>query len=71
MPTELSDFGATDRMNEDKLTEYLNSLRTTSKLKNEMEDELLNEILQQEQEDEKNYKELCERINNYRKKKEL
>ena len=54
-------------MNEDKLTEYLNSLTTTSKLKDEMEDELLNEILQQEQEDEKNYKELRERINNYRK----
>ena len=67
MPTELSDFGATDRMNEDKLTEYLNSLATTSKLKDEMEDESLNEKLQQEQEDEKNYKELCERINNYRK----
>ena len=67
MLTELSDFGATDRMNEDKLTEYLNSLTTTSKLKNEMEDELLNEILQQEQEDEKNYKELRERINNYHK----
>ena len=67
MPTGLSDFGATDRMNEDKLTEYLNSLTTTSKLKEEMEDELLNEILQQEQEDEKNYKELRERINNYRK----
>ena len=67
MPTGLSDFGATDRMNEDKLTEYLNSLTTTSKLKDEMEDELLNEILQQEQEDEKNYKELRERINNYRK----
>ena len=31
--------------------------------------ELLNEKLQQEQEDEKNYKELRERINNYRKKK--
>ena len=62
MKTELSDFGATDRMNEDKLTEYLNSLTTTNKLKDEMEDEL-----QQEQEDEKNYKELCERINNYRK----
>ena len=71
MPTELSDFGATDRMNEDKLTEYLNSLTTTNKLKDEMEDELLNEILQQEQEDKKNYKELRERINNYRKKKEL
>ena len=64
MPTELSDFGATDRMNEDKLTEYLNSLTITNKLEDEMEDEL-----QQEQEDEKNYKELRERINNYRKKK--
>jgi len=64
VPTELSDFGATDRMNEDKLTEYLNSLTITNKLEEEMEDEL-----QQEQENEKNYKELCERINNYRKKK--
>jgi len=62
MPTEFSDFGATDRMNEDKLTEYLNSLTITNKLEEEMEDEL-----QQEQEDEKNYKELRERINNYRK----
>ena len=69
MPTELSDFGATDRMNEDKLTEYLNSLTITNKLKDEIEDELLNEKLQQEREDKKNYKELCERINNYRKKK--